>query len=104
MKETRLTFEENVTSAQADKASTQKRLHSWRAYIDFEIKDKQLSRAQRLYERALLECLSSASSTDDDTDDDTAGGDGDGAAVSLFLEEYLHFAANVKKDYQLLGE
>lgn len=58
MREARLIFEENVTSEDFTKKMIEEnvRVNNWRVYIDFEIKDKQLLRAQRLYERALMNC------------------------------------------------
>ena len=60
LREARLTFEMHIHSETYTKADTEKKLLSWQSYIDFEIKKSQLSRAQRLYERALLDSSCSA--------------------------------------------
>ena len=102
-----------TTTIAAEKQITIKsRLHSWQTYIEFEIKDNQFSRAQRLYERALLDCQSMlaaasvpSSSTEKKeenvsvmTDETTQQ-----SALCLFWEEYAHFVASTLHDYRLLG-
>ena len=91
MKEIRLTFEENVTKT--TKRSIKDRLHSWQAYIDFEMKDNQPSRALRLYDRAYMDCCVRNDSNDSDSDNDC------GTAIGSFLEEYLHFSSKYPSQF-----
>jgi tetratricopeptide (TPR) repeat protein len=61
-REERLTFEIFLHGEQYAQATAADKLKAWMTYIDFEISAKQYTRAQRLYERALLEpvCASEA--------------------------------------------
>jgi hypothetical protein len=90
MKETRLTFEENISASEETMSS--RSLSAWQAYIDFEIKDKNYLRARRLYERALMASVLWIPFVKNSQHD----------AIS-FVEDYMHFAANVLKDFTILG-
>ena len=89
MLEARLPFEEKVSNVDEDICS---RIRSWKAYIDFEIKDDKLSRAQRLYDRAVLEILNEPNSSDENS-----------STILEFFNDYVYFAAAVVKDFKLLG-
>lgn len=98
MKADRVKFEELVSQegGYGSDSCTKAHLHSWKAYIAFEVQDNQPSRAQRLYERALLDCCFSLPGSE--------GQEGaDEEEICAFIEEYLFFAANILKDYSLLG-
>jgi hypothetical protein len=94
MKETRLTFEENISASEETMSS--RSLSAWQAYIDFEIKDKNYLRARRLYERALMASVLWIPFDNDDVKNSQHD------AIS-FVEDYMHFAANVLKDFTILG-
>ena len=51
----RTPFEEKLSNESYQKLSETEKLNIWRAYIQFEIDDNQMSRATRLYRRASLE-------------------------------------------------
>ena len=52
----RIMFEQKVTSDDFAALPLAEQAAAWRAYIQFETDDNQLTRAQRLYERAVLAC------------------------------------------------
>jgi RNA recognition motif-containing protein len=56
LREVRQPFEENINSEQFQNLSLEERVSRWMTYIDFEMKDNQIFRAQRLFERAVLNC------------------------------------------------
>jgi hypothetical protein len=56
LREVRLPFEDNTHSDQFHRLTEDLRASRWLTYIEFEIKDNQIFRAQRLYERAVLDC------------------------------------------------
>lgn len=54
----RLTYEMHLLSDEyAESSNIADRLAAWKTYIDFEIKAKELSRAQRLFERAVMDTV-----------------------------------------------
>lgn len=73
-------FEDNILSDQFQVLSEDERASRWVNYIDFEIKDNQIFRAQRLYERAVLNCTQSC----------------------LLWQNYIYFALNRVKNWVLL--
>ncbi|CAE7447419.1 SART3 [Symbiodinium microadriaticum] len=79
-REGRMVFEDNVTSSEFGQASVEDREKGWRAYIAFEIKDNQLFRAQRIYDRAVLNCPQS----------------------HFLWRQYIHFASDTVKNVNLL--
>jgi RNA recognition motif-containing protein len=60
LREVRQPFEENLNSEQFNSLSLEERVSRWMTYIDFEMKDNQIFRAQRLYERAVMNCSQSS--------------------------------------------
>lgn len=55
LRTSRLVFEEKLMSEVNDMFTMDDKLRRWKEYIEFEIQSKQLSRAQRLYERAVID-------------------------------------------------
>lgn len=80
LREVRLPFEDNIRSNQFNNLSVQEKTSRWLVYIEFELKDNQIFRAQRLYERALMDCYES----------------------STLWESYVYFALNKVKNWTLL--
>lgn len=55
MKESRLTFESHLAGSSYSVSTIEEKANSWMSYIKFELSDEKISRAQRLFERSLLE-------------------------------------------------
>jgi hypothetical protein len=60
LREARQPFEDNLHSETFHRLADDMRVSRWFTYIEFEIKDNQIFRAQRLYERAVLDCRQSS--------------------------------------------
>ena len=82
VREARLTYELHINSEDFTSGivSSKDRETSWLTYIAFEVKNKEMGRAQRLYERALMDCQDS---------------------LVLWLD-YAEFAFAVLKNYKLV--
>ena len=52
----RIIYEQNVLSEEFSSSSLDDQVTAWKTYIRFEIDEKELSRAHRLYERSVLTC------------------------------------------------
>jgi RNA recognition motif-containing protein len=52
----RIMYEQNVLSDEFASSPQENQLSAWKTYIRFEIEDKKIERAQRLYERCLISC------------------------------------------------
>lgn len=80
----RLIFEDYINSNSFEDGSValEQRLKSWRAYIALEINEHKYARAQRIYERALMNCSD---------------------CIELW-KEYLTFAVNTVKNWTLAEE
>jgi hypothetical protein len=64
-REARLVFESHLSSSQYTESSLSCRFDSWMAYINFEIKEQEIVRAERLYQRALISIQDSSSIWDE---------------------------------------
>lgn len=85
LRKPRVPFEEKVLMNADSKAgaSSTDRVQRWMDYIQFEIKEKCYGRAERLYERAIMDCPSSH---------------------ALLFDSYLSFTAEQTKNWGLLED
>jgi hypothetical protein len=52
----RMPFEDHLQSHSYETSSLASKVGAWKAYIKFELQENSISRAERLYERALIAC------------------------------------------------
>lgn len=76
----RIMYEQNVLSDEFASSPQENQLAAWKIYIRFEIEDKKIGRAQRLYERCLISCPQS---------------------MEMWLE-YIEFAETYIKEWSLV--
>ena len=58
-RESRMTYESHITSTAFKSLPIEDQVKCWNTYIKLEVDDNKISRAQRLFERAVLQCYKS---------------------------------------------